>query len=164
MDTKGSLARRLWPPALTAAAVAVALALSWPTASTGIIVYDVPAPLGLVGLSEGQTLRVSIANVVGFDPEPDPPTCTLRVGFVDRNDAGYGIPDTFELRPGAARSFDHVAIGDPSIREYVRPVVVDLRPKDRCRGVVSGEILDRGGVGGIIINWSTPLHPAAFGK
>src|SRR6187397_2245008 len=101
----------LWPFALGAAGVAAAAALWWPAASPGIIVYDVPAPLGLAGLSEGQTLRVSVAHVVGLQAPPEPlRPCSLRVGFVDRENRGYGIPDTFELRPGAARSFDFVAI------------------------------------------------------
>ena len=165
MNVKARLAHRLWPFALAAAGVAAALALSWPAASPGIIVYDVPAPLGLVGLSEGQTLRVSIAHVVGLQAPPVPDrVCSLQVGFVDAQNRAYGIPDTFELRPGVARSFDHVAIGDPHIRQYVRPVVVDLRSKAKCPAVVSGEVLDRDGVGGIIIHWSTPLHAAAFAK
>jgi hypothetical protein len=110
-----------------------------------------PAPLGLVGMSEGQILRISVANVVGFDPQPDPPGCRLRVGFVDADGTAVGDPHIFELRPGASRSFDHVAIGDPSIRQYVRPVVVDLNPRAECPAVVSGELLDREGINGIIV-------------
>ena len=112
-------------------------------------------------MSEGQTLRVSVAHVVGLQAPPEPlRPCSLRVGFVDRENRGYGIPDTFELRPGAARSFDFVAIGDPNVRQYVRPVVVD-RQNGKCPAVVSGEILDRDGVS-VFINWSTPVHPASF--
>ena len=46
---------------------------------------------------------------------------------------------------------DFVAIGDPNLRHYVRPVVVDLDPKAECPGVVSGEILERGQLNGIIV-------------
>jgi hypothetical protein len=150
-----------WIVLIVLVVAGVAVALGRATSSDAIIVYDKPAPLGLVGLTEGQTLRVSVAHVVGLQPPPEPDrVCSLKVGFVDRENRGYGIPDTFELRPGIARSFDFVATGDGS----VRPVVVDLRPKDKCPAVVSGEILDRDGVGGIVINWSTPLQPAAFAK
>ena len=112
-----------------------------------------PAPLGLVGLTEGQTLRISVANVISaFDPQPDPPgACSLQVGFVDREGTVIGDPHIFELRAGLARSFDFVATGDGSVRHYVRPVAVDLRPKQACAAVVSGEILDRGGLNGIIV-------------
>jgi len=114
-------------------------------------VNDRPAPLGLVGMTEGQILRLSVASVHGFDPQPDPPGCEFRVGFADAQGAIIGDPIRFQLRPGASRSFDHVAIGDPGIREYVRPIAVDLRPKADCPAVVSGELLDRGGLNGIIV-------------
>jgi hypothetical protein len=112
-----------------------------------------PAPLGLVGLTEGQMLRISVANVIGaFDPQPDPPgVCSLQVGFVDPEGTAIGDPNVFELRAGLARSFDFVATGDGSVRHYVRPVAIDLRPKEGCAAVVSGEILDRGGLNGIIV-------------
>ena len=118
---------------------------------------EVPAPLGLVGLTEGQTLRLSIANVVGFDPQPDPPICRLQVGFVDAENTAIGNPHILELRPGEARSFDHVAVGNPNIRDYVRPIVVDLDPRAGCPAVVSGELLDREGINGIIIYDSVAL-------
>jgi hypothetical protein len=129
-----------------------ALALARAGSSPAIIINWKPAPLGLLGMTEGQTLRISIANVVGFDPQPDPPgVCTLKVGFVDRENRGYGIPDTFELRPGVARSFDFVAAGDGSVRHYVRPVVAELVDKEDCPAVISGEVLDRGVLNGIIV-------------
>lgn len=133
--------------------LAAVLAAVWLAApSSALILILKPAPLGLVGLTEGQTLRISIANVVGFDPQPDPPrVCALQVGFVDRDNNTVGNPMIFELRPGLARSFDFVAIGDPNLRQYVRPVVVDLAPREECPAVVSGEVLDRGGLNGIII-------------
>ena len=102
-----------------------------PQALTFDEVNEKPAPLGLVGLTEGQTLRVSVAKVLGFDPQPDPPGCLLKVGFVDTEGRGYGAPDTIELRPGAARYFDHVAIGNPNIRGYVRPVVAPTTSAQR---------------------------------
>jgi hypothetical protein len=138
--------------ALTGVFVAVLAAVLLAAPSRALILILKPAPLGLVGLTEGQTLRISVANVVGFDPQPDPPrVCALQVGFVDRENNTVGNPHLFELRPGLARSFDFVAIGNPNIRQYVRPVVVDLEPRLECPAVVSGEILDRGGLNGIII-------------
>ena len=132
--------------------LAAVLAAVWLAApSPALILILKPAPLGLVGLTEGQTLRISVANVVGFDPQPDPPGCRLQVGFVDAENNTIGDPHLFELRPGLARSFDHVAIGNPHLRQYVRPVVVDLEPRLDCPAVISGEILDRGGLNGIII-------------
>ena len=101
--------------------------------------------VGLVTLTEGQTLRVSIAHVIGLQGSPVPDrVCSLQVGFVDAQNRSYGIPDTFELRPGMARSFDFRATGDGS----VRPVAVDLDPKEACPAVVSLEVL---GINGIIV-------------
>jgi hypothetical protein len=144
--------RRRWLVALVGTLAATALAL-WlvPLGSAIEDPDEKPAPLGLVGMTEGQILRVSVANVVGFDPQPDPPSCRLQVGFVDGDGRVIGDPNIFELRPGVARSLDHVAIGDPGIRRYVRPVVVDLDPKAQCPAVVSGELLDREGINGIIV-------------
>jgi len=141
--------------ALAGVVCIAALIAFWLAApSPAIIIHVKPAPLGLVGMTEGQTLRISVANVVGFDPQPDPPGCRLQVGFVDRENNALGGPDTFQLRPGSARSFDFVATGDGSVRHYVRPVVVDLEPKTECPAVVSGEILDRGQLNGITI-WTS---------
>jgi len=147
------LNRVLWPLALAALVAAAAVVTLW-RATPGpaiIVVGGKPAPLGLVGMTEGQILRISVAYVKGFDPQPDPPGCRLQAGFVDRDGNAIGDPHLFELRPGASRSFDHAAIGNPNIRQYVRPVVVDLDPKAECPAVVSGELLDREGLNGIII-------------
>jgi hypothetical protein len=114
-------------------------------------VNDRPAPLGLVGMTEGQILRISVASVHGFDPQPDPPRCEFRVGFADAEGNIIGDPHLFDLRPGASRSFDHLAIGDPNVRRYVRPIAVDLRPKADCPAVVSWELLDRDGLDEIIV-------------
>jgi hypothetical protein len=150
--------KRLWPAALVVGIVVFAAGL-WTTApgsSQGLV--EKPAPLGLVGLSEGQTLRVSVANVVGFDPQPDPPGCLLRAGFVDGEGNAIGNPGIFELRPGTSRSFDLPAsrLGAEE-RVSVRPVVSDLRPRGNCPAVVTTEVLGRGGVAdGIIIHY-TPV-------
>jgi hypothetical protein len=145
-----NMTRRLWPLGLATAGIALAL---WLVPLGGAVEDpdEKPAPLGIVGMTEGQILRISVANVVGFDPQPDPPACRLQVGFVDRDGSAIGDPSIFELRPGAARSFDHVAIGNPNIRQYVRPVAVDLNPRAECPAVVSGELLDREGINGIIV-------------
>src|SRR5262245_28855945 len=117
---------RLWLLAFAAVAAAATAAVWLARPGNAIVVIGgKPAPLGLVGLTGGQTLRISLANVVGFDPLPDPPVCRLLVGFVDADNRSYGVPDTLELRPGIARSFEFVAPGDGSVRQYVRPVVVD---------------------------------------
>ncbi len=111
--------------------VAAGLALWLSPGSTAIDqVNDKPAPLGLVSLVEGQTLRVAVAHVIGLQGPPIPDrVCSLQVGFVDAQNRNYGIPDTFELRPGMARSFDFRAAGDGS----VRPVAVDLQPRKPAR-------------------------------
>jgi hypothetical protein len=116
-------------------------------------VNDKPAPLGLVGMTQDQTLRLSVAYVKGFDPQPDPPGCRIRVGFVRADNSVIGTPVDFDLRPGTARSFDLAAsaIGDPGIRVYARPVAVDLAPRERCPAVISGELVDREGINGIIV-------------
>jgi hypothetical protein len=164
MTTTTQLARRLWPVALAAsiAAVALALWLAAPGSTQGLV--EKPAPLGLVGLNGGQTLHVSIANIVGFDPQPDPPGCLLRVGFVDAQNNRISDPSVLALRPGVARSFDYQASGDPSVRQYIRPVVVDVRPRGDCPAVVTGELLDRGSVNGIVVIGGVPVNAAVFAK
>ena len=138
--------------AALAAAVAGAVLLAAPGRAIDEV-NDLPAPLGLVGMTQDQTLRLSIAYVKGFDPQPDPPGCQLRVGFVRADGSLIGTPVDVELRPGSAQSFDLAgsSIGDPHIRVYVRPVAVDLAPRERCPAVVSGELLDREGIHGIIV-------------
>lgn len=126
-------------------------------------VNDRPAPLGLIGMAAGQTFHISIAYIKGFDPQPDPPGCILRAGFVDADGNAIGDPHLFELRPGASRSFDHVAIGDPGIRQYVRAVVSDGTRRSDCPAVVAGELVDREGINGIIVYDSQPVVPTAFG-
>jgi len=157
---------RLWLLALAAVAAAATAAVWLARPSPAIIIVDgKPAPLGLVGMTGGQTLRISLANIVGFDPQPDPPVCRLRVGFVDAENHSYGVPDMLELRPGAARSFDFVAAGDGSVRQYVRPVVVlDGARKTDCPVVVSGELLDRSGINGIIVFGSVAFTDPWLGK
>ena len=144
--------RRPWFVALAGVLAAGAAAFWLAAPSPAIIIHWKPAPLGLVGMSEGRScasrLRTSSASTRSRTP---PGVCTLEVGFVDAENRAYGNPDTFELRPGAARSFDHVAIGDGSVRQYVRPVVVDRTPKEDCAAVVSGELLDREAINGIIV-------------
>src|SRR5262245_56657508 len=173
MSVPTRLVRRFWPAALATSMVAVAVAF-W-LAPTSSAVQKAPqralprdcagcgvAPLGLLGLTEGQTLRISVANIrMQTPPVPDVP-CELEVSFVDRQGRAVGDPNLLELAAGAARSFDFVVVGDPTIRHYVRPVVVDLQPKVECAAVVSGEILDRGGISGIIINYNQPVLPKVF--
>jgi hypothetical protein len=148
------------PLVLAAAATALWLA---PRGGAFDEVNDRPAPLGLVGMVAGQTLHISIAYIKGFDPQPDPPGCVLRAGFVDADGNTIGDPGIFELRPGASRSFDHVAIGDPSIRQYVRAVVSDDSRRSECPAVVTGELVNREGISGIIVYDSQPVVPSAFG-
>lgn len=150
---------------VTAAALSLAALALAPLGAAFGEVNERPAPLGLLGLSEGQTIRVSVAHVVAFDPQPDPPgRCSLKVGFVDARGVAIGNPHLFELPAGSARSFDHVAIGNPNIREYVRPVVADVTERAECPAVVSLEVLDRGGVSGIIIHDSIPLRDPWYAK
>lgn len=145
--------RRRWFAAF-AGVLATGAAAFWLAApSTAIIIHAKPAPLGLVGMSQEQILRISIANVVGFDPQPDPPgVCTLEVGFVDAENTTIGNPNIFELRPGLSRSIDFVLQAPPvPDRVYVRPIVVDRTAREDCAAVVSGELLDREGINGIIV-------------
>ena len=158
MALRTDLMRKAWPVALVAgiAASAAGLLLAAPGASQGLV--ESPAPLGMVGLSEEETVRISIAYVAGFDPQPDPPRCLLRAGFADGEGSAIGNPGIFELRPGTSRSFElpasRAGVGD---RVYVRPVVSDLRPRQDCPAVVTTEVLGREGVtSGIIIHY-TPV-------
>jgi hypothetical protein len=143
---------RLSALAAVAAVAAVGFALAEPVAAIDEV-NDTPAPLGLVGMTQDQTLRLSVAYVSGFDPQPDPPRCLLKLGFAGADGVVIGNPHIFELRPGTARSFDLAAsaVGNPHIRVYVRPIVVDQAPKEGCPAVVTGELLDREGINGIIV-------------
>ena len=142
---------RLGALALTAALASLAVVLG--TAAAFDEVNDKPAPLGLIGMTQEQTLRLSVAYVSGFDSQPDPPRCLLKVGFARGDGSVIGDPNVFELRPGTAQSFDLAAsaIGDPSIRVYVRPIVTVQAQKEECPAVVTGELLDREGLNGIIV-------------
>ena len=158
MATRDRADEEVWPVALVAvvAASAAGLWLAAPGASQGLV--ESPAPLGMVGLSEEETLRVSIASVAGFDPQPDPPRCLLRAGFVDDEGTAIGAPSTFELRPGASRSFDLAASrAAAGGRVYVRPVVSDLRPRQNCPAVVTTEVLGRDSATSAIIIHYTPV-------
>ena len=88
--------------ALAAAVVAGAAAALGLAPLGGAIdqVNEKPAPLGLVGMSAGQTLRLSVAYVKGFDPQPDPPGCQLKVGFADPDGVAIGNPGLLELLTG----------------------------------------------------------------
>ena len=150
--------------ALATAVVVGAAAALWltPLGSAFDEVNEKPAPLGLVGMTDGQTLRMSVAYAKGFDPQPDPPRCLLKVGFADRDGVTVGDPHIVELRPGGSQSFDHVAIGDGSVRHYVRPIVSDAAPRSDCPAVVTGELLDRDGLNGIIVYDNQPVVPSVF--
>jgi hypothetical protein len=149
---------------VVAAAVAVAAAAFWltPLGSAFDEVNEKPAPLGVVGMTDGQTLRISVAYVKGFDPQPDPPGCILKVGFADQDGTTIGDPNVAELRPGVSESFDHVAVGDPHIRQYVRPIVSDVTRRGECPAVVTGELLHRDGLTGIIVYDNQPVVPSVF--
>ena len=153
-----------WKLLAVLATAALAAAIFWlvPIGSAFDEVNERPAPLGLVGMTEGQLLRISVASIKGFDPQPDPPGCRLKVGFVDPDGSTIGDPHIVDLRPGASVSFEHLAIGDPSIREYVRPVVSDLSRRNECPAVVAAELLDRAGVSGIIVYDNQPVAPGVF--
>ena len=142
---------RLGALALTAALASLALVLG--TAAAVDEVNDKPAPLGLVGMNQEQTLRLSVAYVSGFDAQPNPPRCLLKVGFARGDGSVIDNPHIFELRPGTARSFDLAAsaLGDGSVRVYVRPIVTVQAQKDECPAVVTGELVDREGLNAIIV-------------
>ena len=142
---------RIGALALTAALASLAVVLG--TAAAFDQVNDRPAPLGLIGMTQEQTLRLSVAYVSGFDPQPDPPRCLVNVGFARGDGSVIGDPHIFELRPGTAQSFDLAgsAVGDPHIRVYVRPIVTVQAQTDDCPAVVTGELLDREGLNGIIV-------------
>jgi hypothetical protein len=139
--------------ALALTVVLASLAVLLGTAAAVDEVNDKPAPLGLIGMTQEQTLRLSVAYLSGFDPQPDPPRCLVKVGFARGDGSVIGDPNLFELRPGTAQSFDLAAsaIGNPNIRVYVRPIVTVQAQKDECPAVVTGELLDREGLNGIIV-------------
>ena len=92
------------------------------TAAAGLALW--PAPQSFAALPP---------NVVAFDPQPDPPGCLLKVGLIDKDTRGYGVPDTFELLPA----------------------------RHECPAVVTGVLLDRD-AGAIIIHYNQPVDPDAL--
>ena len=125
---------RLGALALTAALASLAVVLG--TAAAIDEVNDKPAPLGLVGMTQEQALRLSIAYISGFDPQPDPPRCLVKVGFARADGVAIGDPRIFELRPGTAHSFDLAAsaIGDPGHPRLCPPDRHGAGPEGRVPG------------------------------
>ena len=104
------------------------------TATAGLGLWS--APQGVADPpndAPSPALHNSGTNVVAFDPQPDPPGCLLKVGLVDKDARGYGVPDTFELT-------------DPESRVPGRR---HRRPLDRDAGA-------------IIIHYNQPVDPDAL--
>ena len=140
---------------------AVAAALSVPLAIGGVVVARAQAPnpgpvvgldsqsdqpgfgFGLVGITHGQTARLSVANLgLTTPPEPDlPPPCRVTVSFVDVNGVplvnndGQPVRRSFSLEAGHAaflqingnafvgRASGDVAANGAPLRVNFRPTV-----------------------------------------
>ena len=108
---------------------------------------DPPKGLGLIGVVEGQTLRLNAVNIALGGPDTRP--CRVSLGFADLDGVAIGDAEDFELRPGQGRFADlpASAIGNPDTAEgrrvQVRPVartIGDPNVKRGCRAVFSVEL------------------------
>lgn len=140
--------RGRWLIVATPAAVIVALAGGSTLAGAFNPQPDPPSELGLIGLVEGQTLRLNAVNIALGGPDTSERGCRVSLGFADVEGRAIGNPDIKELRPGQGAFADLQArgIGDPDTagRVQVRPVARTIDPsnpnKRSCRPVVSAEL------------------------
>ena len=140
------MSRRRWliggVPALAIAALAVGSTM----AGAFNPQPDPPKGLGLIGVVEGQTLRLNAVNIGLGGPDTSERRCRVSLGFADLEGNAIGDAENRELRPGAGGFADLRAagIGNPDIRgrAQVRPVArVIGNPNTRdCRPVFSVEL------------------------
>jgi hypothetical protein len=78
------------------------------------------------GVSTAQILRLAVIH--GFDPQPEPPGCTVTLGFADASGQPVGPSRSVDLRPGESSVLDLdpalllPASGEPlRTRRFVRP-------------------------------------------
>jgi hypothetical protein len=137
--------RRLLLVPLPAVAVAAALALWAPGSGNAIGNPDGgPVKFSLVGLVEGQTLRLSAANVALGDRERGP--CRTSLGFADLDGRAIIAHERAELAPGQGTFVDlrAVQIDDPALREggraEVRPVALGGPDTKSCKLAFSAQV------------------------
>ncbi|MGH2950626.1 MAG: hypothetical protein ACRDKX_01100 [Solirubrobacterales bacterium] len=106
---------------------------------------DPPKGLGLIGIVEGQTLRLNAVNIALGGPDT---SCRVSLAFADLEGRAIGDLENFDLQPGQGgfADLEAAAIGNPDIREgrvQVRPVARTVgNPNDKrgCRPVFSVEL------------------------
>jgi hypothetical protein len=94
-------------------------------AQPGLLLPAMPV-LTPTGASTSQIIRLGVIR--GFDPQPEPPACTVQLGFADASGAPVGPSRAVDLQPGESSVLDLdpslllPASGEPlRARRFVRP-------------------------------------------
>lgn len=131
-------------PAVLALALAVGTAFGQTTNSQS----DPYKAYSTIGLTRGETLRVSVANIGGTNGYPPDP-CSVQMGFV--NTAGVLVKTANAIVPAGQAAFLTINYSegtsastnaDTPNRINYRPVVTNLLPPDPCRTVSTAEVFD----------------------
>ena len=141
MRSKGRISK-----ALALGAVAALVALSAPTPAGGFIIEG--GKFGMVGIVDGQTARLNVANLGAVPPPDADRPCMVELMFMDS--MGMVLArTTLDLMPGHAGfhdfSFDDVVGTRPTGRLQIRPEAMLLGGPDtrgRCVIVPTLEVYD----------------------
>jgi len=140
------MSRRRWLTAAVPTAGIAALAVGASLAGAFNPQPDPPKGLGMIGVVEGQTLRLNAVNIALGGPDTRPQACRVRLGFADLEGRAIGDVEDRVLGPGQGTFVDLRAagIGNPDTfgRTQVRSVARTIgNPNERvCRPVVSVEL------------------------
>jgi len=140
------MSRRRWLTAALAAAAIAVLVGGSTVAGAFNPQPDPPKGLGLIGVVEGQTLRLNAVNIALGGPDTSGRRCRVNLGFADLEGRPVGDAEDFELRPSQGAFVDLQArgVGNPNDhgRAQVRPVARTVgNPNERvCRPVLSVEL------------------------
>ena len=130
-------------------------------AQPGLLLPAVREPLTPTGAALSQILRLGVIR--GFDPQPDPPGCSVVIGFADADGAAVGPSRAVDLQPGESAVLDLdpslllPASGEPlRARRFVRPQL--LLPAsgggDMSGCLASVQVYDR------LTGWTTAVYAA----
>ena len=131
--------RRKW----TTAAVVATLTAGASLAGAFNPQPDPPKGFGMIGMVEGQTLRLNAVNIAVGNPDEREGRCLVSLGFADLAGQALGEVADFELRPGegvfADLSARDIPSPDDAGRTQVRPVARTVG-NPNCLPVVTVEL------------------------
>jgi hypothetical protein len=118
-------------------------------AQPGLLLPAVREALTPTGLATSQILRLGVIR--GFDPQPDPPGCSVVIGFADATGRAVGPSRAVNLPPGGSSFVDLdpnlllPASGDPlRVRRFVRPrLLLPAAGGDQAGCIPSVQLIDR---------------------